>query len=70
MKGHKLHVKRKMKENNGKMKKLEASRIKRYQRISLYIFVSSVLELVPERKRKKNQGLSKDQARKGWIRQL
>jgi len=70
VKGHKLHVKRKMKENNGKMKKLEASRIKRYQRISLYIFVSSVLELVPERKRKKNQGLSKDQARKGWIRQL
>jgi len=34
VKGHKLHVRRKMKENNGKNKKIEASFIKRLMRIS------------------------------------
>ena len=28
MKGHRLHLRRKMKENNGKLKKIEASFIK------------------------------------------
>jgi len=32
--GHRLHVRRKMKENNGKLKKIEASLIKRLMRIS------------------------------------
>ena len=34
MKGHRLHVRIKMKENNGKLKKIEASMIKRILRIS------------------------------------
>ena len=38
MKGHRLQVRRKMKENNGKMKKFEASLIKRLMRINWYIF--------------------------------
>ncbi len=45
MKGHKLHAKRKLKENNGKMKKIEVSLIKRLVRISSWLLVSSVLEL-------------------------
>ena len=47
MKGHMLHVRRKMKENNGKLKKLEASLIKRPMRISSQLFVifSLVLSL-------------------------
>jgi len=47
VKGHRLHVRRKLKENNGKMKKIEASSIKRLPRINTQIFVSSVLELSP-----------------------
>jgi len=35
VKGHKMHVWRKMKENNGKLKKIEASLIKRLIRINL-----------------------------------
>jgi len=38
VKGHRLHVRR-------KMKIIEASLIKRILRISLYLFVSSVLEI-------------------------
>jgi len=34
VKGHRLHVRRKMKENNGKMKNIEASFIKIILRIS------------------------------------
>jgi len=34
VKGHRLHVRIKMKENNGKLKKIEASMIKRILRIS------------------------------------
>ena len=45
MKGHKLHVRRKLKENNVKLKKIEASLIKELMRISWYLFVSSILEL-------------------------
>ena len=45
MKGHRLHVRRKMKENNEKLKKIEASLIKRLKRISSWTFVSLVLEL-------------------------
>ena len=44
MKGHMLHVRRKMKENNGKLKKIEASLIKRAFEDQLVPFVSSVLE--------------------------
>ncbi len=43
MKGHRFHVRRKMKENEGKMKKIEASMIKRILRISSQDFV--ILEL-------------------------
>jgi len=46
MKGHAWHVRRKLKENGGKMKKLEASIIKRLLRISSQPFVSLVLELI------------------------
>jgi len=35
VKGHRLRVRRKIKENNGKMKKIEASLIKRLLRINL-----------------------------------
>ena len=45
MRGHTLHVTRKMKENNGKMKKLEASLLKMLVRISSWLLISSVLEL-------------------------
>ena len=38
MKGHKFHVRSKMKENNGKLKKLEASLIKWLLRISWQVF--------------------------------
>lgn len=34
MNGHRFHVRRKMKENNGKIKTIEASLIKRLMRIS------------------------------------
>jgi len=34
VKGHRLHVRRKLNENNGKMKKIKASFIKRLLRIS------------------------------------
>ena len=37
MKGHKLHVRRKTKENNGKLKKIEASLIESLLRISWYL---------------------------------
>ena len=37
VKSHRLHVGRKMKENNGKLKKIETSLIKRFLRISWYI---------------------------------
>lgn len=46
-----MHVTRKVKENNVKRKKLEASRIKGHQSISWEPFVISVLELVLERRR-------------------
>ena len=46
-----FHVKRKLKENKRKLKKLEASIIKGHKSISLGPFVSSVLELVWERRR-------------------
>jgi len=46
MKGHRLHVRRKLKENRGKIKKLEASLIKRHHSISLGPFVSLALELI------------------------
>ena len=45
MKGHRLHVRRKMKENNGNFKKMEASLIKRLMRISSWLLISSFLEL-------------------------
>jgi len=45
VKGHKLHVRRKMEENNGKMKKIEASLIKRLVRIISWLFIGSVLKL-------------------------
>jgi len=45
VKGHKLHVRRKMEENNGKMKKIEASLIKMLMRISSWLLISLVLEL-------------------------
>jgi len=35
VKGHMLHVRRKMKENNGKLKKIETSLIKSLLRINL-----------------------------------
>ena len=38
MKGRRLHLRRKMKENNGKLKKIEASLMKRLMRISWYLF--------------------------------
>jgi len=37
VKGHRFRVRRKMKENNGKLKKIEASLIKRLLRINWYI---------------------------------
>jgi len=40
MKDHNLHVRKKLKENRGKMKKLETSTIKRNQSISLGNFFS------------------------------
>ena len=39
VKGHMLHVRRKLKENRGKMKKLDASIIKRFLRINSQILV-------------------------------
>jgi len=44
-------VRRILKENRGKMKKLEASIIKRHRSINLGPFFNSVLELVLERRR-------------------
>jgi len=38
VKGRRLHLRRKMKENNGKLKKIEASLMKRLMRISWYLF--------------------------------
>ena len=51
MKGHRLHVRRKLKENIGKMKKLEASIIKMIQGIIWEPFVISFSELHSERRR-------------------
>ena len=45
VKTHRLHVRRKMKENNGKLKKIEASLIKKFMRINSQPDVSSILEL-------------------------
>ena len=45
MKGHRLHVRRKMKENNRKVKKIEPLIIKRLMRVSSQLFVHLVLEL-------------------------
>ena len=45
MKGHRFHVKRKIKEKLSKFKKIEASMIKRLLRISSHNFFSSSLEL-------------------------
>ena len=39
MKGHRFHVRKKMKENNGKLNKLEAALIKRILRINWYLFL-------------------------------
>jgi len=50
VKGDRLHVRRKLKENRGKTKKLEAPILKRILRISLGLLVSLVLELVSERR--------------------
>jgi len=43
--GNWLDVRRKMKENNKNLMKIEASLIKRLMRMSSWIFISSVLEL-------------------------
>ena len=45
VKGHRLHLRRKMKENNRKLKKIENSFIKRLLRISSQTFLGSFLEL-------------------------
>ena len=45
VKGNMFHLRRKMKENNGKMKKIEATLIKRLLRISGQDLISSVLKL-------------------------
>ena len=37
MKGHMFHVRRKMKENNGKLKKIEDSSLKRLMRMRWYL---------------------------------
>jgi len=76
-------VRRKLKENRGKMKKLEESMTKIHHSINFGPFVSSVLELVSKRRRTpREEGKqaskgrirkakeSKDQARKVWIKQL
>jgi len=39
VKGHRFHVRKKMKENNGKLNKLEAALIKRILRINWYLFL-------------------------------
>ena len=74
MKGHIFHVRRQMKQNNVKLKKLEARIIKIHQRISWYPFVNLVLELVlrekTSAKRRRKVKETKDQARKIWIKQL
>jgi len=50
IKGHTLHVRRKLKKNRGKMKKSKASIIKRHYSISLGPFVNLELELVSKRR--------------------
>ena len=56
-------MRRKLKENNGKLNKLEASMIERMLRISSQLFFSSFSELHSERRRTPRG--ERDQASKG-----
>ena len=59
-----MHVRRKLKENRGKMKKLEGLIIKGHQSINLGPFVNFVLEVVSERKENQEEKRIK-QAKEG-----
>ena len=65
MKGHRLHVRRKLMENNGKLNTLEASMIKIPESINWYLFFQFVLRITLSEEKSTKRRRRSSKQRKG-----